>query len=241
MVASEGAPLVAFLSFKRLSVPWRMATFLYKNIRLATNALSIAMLLVTICCIIFVEMFAGLGQIEKTLEMYFPTYTLVYYLGLFSFMNSMITSTVINSKSKFTMKLFLCYGAVFLLVLLVSLAYLWRSYLVSFHSLFNKMMLKNQQLMNNIVNMASGEISDPNNEYGAFFEADKLAVQGCKITKALYIASVVVFSLTVCLVLLGNRCQISKPRPEVVAQTVRSAVGFSPISLRKQTQKLQVL
>lgn len=216
-----------------------MATLLYKNIRALTNLCSITMFVTTVVCIVVDTMLKELIQMEKFLELYFPVNGLIYYLGLFCLMNSLVSSTVINSKSKFTMKLFLFYGFIYLLMVSVAILYLWKRYYADFVQALTRMMKGNAPLVRSIVTMSliDTEATAPTDDRITNHLKD-LALDGERKAIHLYSFSFVVFLVTVVLILLGNRCQISKTKVEVPVQTVKTNVGFSPVSLRRQKQQL---
>jgi hypothetical protein len=213
-----------------------MATILYKCVRISANIIALCMLLLTVLTIAISEKHKGMFIVEKSLRMLLGTEKLLFYLGLSSFFTGMITSTAANSKSKFTMKLYLCFAVCLLACLAACLVYLHRGwYLDSLKNSLSSASLEATTQISAMIGLAFAESGIQEASVDTVF---RHATSVTNFTFYLYTASLLL-TLAACVCMgIASNSRLSKSKTAPSEQTSRETIGFSPASLRKDARRM---
>ncbi|KAI5189721.1 hypothetical protein NEMIN01_0674 [Nematocida minor] len=214
-----------------------MASIAYKCIRRSVNLLAFLLLVETLIIVVY----SFYSKILNRLEVYVLSSetgfsSVINYLVGFSLFMTMVSSTAVNSKSKFTIKIAIIFGVFFFLFSLGCFAYIKLSYA--------------DKLLNAVYCMStrtrSDELTTIMNMIGAgniirsHKENMRIVVEA--VQREIYIFMIMftcyysISGFITIFMILGSNCKISTPKKndeEQEVEVITQTVGFTGKSLRR--------
>ncbi|KAI5191363.1 hypothetical protein NECID01_1432 [Nematocida sp. AWRm77] len=225
-----------------------MASFTYKCIRRLVNVLAFFLLVLSVSIILYPCIYIRvLESLEKQMHLRFLTSSsFLYYNTMLSLFLAMLSSTSVNSKSKFTLKIAIFFGIFYLLAIGSIIGYLQLSYRTDVRNIIITSGTTDDKasMLSSIINITLGDTlmirrSNP--------EVVTLALELVhkELDTVLYFSlggELICFTITF-LMILGINCKISNVKDAAgsikVSEGVPRTVGWSTPaqSLRKKIQK----
>lgn len=214
-----------------------MSSVAYKCIRRAVNLLAFLLLIESLVIIVY-SFWSG---ILSRLEVYIMSNnaglaTVSNYLVSFSLFLSMVASTAVNSKSKFTINIAIIFGLFYFLFSLGCFIYVKFSYKSKLTDAVFFLSTKNSTNMSTIISMIG-----PNGPVFTNAESEidyiiKTIDKELSIFQIILTCSYSISGAMTIFMVLGNNCKISKPKKKPIeeeVEVVTRTVGFSGKSLRR--------
>lgn len=223
-----------------------MASLAYKCIRRAVNVFAFILLMVAVAIIVYPCIYTrALESLERQMNARFLTSSsFLYYNAMLSLFLAMLSSTSVNSKSKFTLKLAIIFGVFYCLIIGVILLYTQFSYKSSSMQMVlnSANSAEKMNILSSIVNMTTGNtlgVREPDTDIVKM--ALRLVSEELNVVVHFGIAAEVLGLLITILMILGINCKISttKSTPTMrMSEGVTRSVGWSTPA-QNLRQKLQ--
>ncbi|OAG29665.1 hypothetical protein NEDG_00798 [Nematocida displodere] len=209
-----------------------MASFAYKAVRRAVNFLAFIMFMMVIVTIVYDYKTKIIQAIEISSQMGIQgACTLLNYTKLLTIFIAMFTSTSINSKSKFTLKLAITCTIVYSILIGLILVYLYIGYYDKIAAYLNDVFSPPNNV-NNIISMTMKTMGIPPHDLATdpFGSALNLADGEIFVIKAMLMVLLGCSFLSTIFMIYGIHCKISKDKPAVLkeAEVFARSVGLTP-------------
>ncbi|EHY66798.1 hypothetical protein NEAUS04_1275 [Nematocida ausubeli] len=222
-----------------------MASLAFKFIRRIVNVLSFLLLLETVVIAVYTYWSRTLSRLEMYIfsngDGGFSSVT--GYLICFSLFMALLSSTAVNSKSKFTIKLALIFGIFYFTFSVACFAYIKFSYLTKMtdgaYDMYNRSTFDFSSLLamigkTNIINNRQEQLTCLMNIIN-----NELWVIMIMLTCSYSLGGFITIFM-----IMGGNCKIRKPKTkpaEEEAEVIVQQVGFSGGSLRKASHKSSMM
>lgn len=214
-----------------------MSSLAYKCVRRVVNVLALLLAVEALVVIGYSFWSKTLSRIEiyaLTSEMGFSS--VINHLVSFSLFMAMVSSTAVNSKSKFTINIAIIFGLFFFVFSLGCFIYVKVSYGNKMKDSIYFLSTKNPNNISTIISMIStSELIVPNMENEMEYILRTIEKE-LSILQIILTCTFTITGVMTIFMILGHNCKISKPKKVVEEEEVEiitRTVGFPGKSLRK--------